>query len=81
MICSNCGKKCYRYKTLSLKGEITCWHDEEFSPTRYEGMTHKRQREEHAKDLLQPYNVDGSLSKDFKKVYPNSEFVKRHIGK
>jgi hypothetical protein len=47
----------------------------------YELNSTKRQREEHAKDLLQPYNSDGTLNKEFKKVYPNSEFVRRHIGK
>lgn len=36
------------------------------------------QSENHAKDIVQPYNRDGSLSKEFKKLYPNSEFVKRN---
>lgn len=38
----------------------------------------EKKAEKYEKDLLQPYNRDGSLNKDFKKVYPNSEFVRRH---
>jgi len=47
----------------------------------YELNEHRRQRESHEKDLIQPFNSDGTLNRDFKKVYPNSEFVKRYRAK
>lgn len=75
-ICSNCGKE-YQYQVKLVYNDkvdaFHCYHDGEFIASNYELSFVKKQREKYAKDLVQPYNHDGTFNKDFKKLYPNSE--------
>jgi len=80
-ICRFCGES-YEYQNriaYDIKGNVIgCWHDSDFIPTGYDLDSVKKQRAEHAKDLVQPYNQDGSINRDFKKLYPKSEFITRY---
>ena len=62
---------------------INYMDDKEFDLEKYRSINGigrsalEKQREKYAKDLVQPYNKDGSINKDFKKLYPNSEFIRK----
>ena len=79
-VCTNCGRK-YQYQVKLIYEPKTdtfyCLHDNDFVSSGYELSCIKKQREKYAKDIVQPYNLDGATNKDFKKLYPNSEALKR----
>lgn len=71
MICPRCGREYYFNTRMRVEGnEIRCEHD---VGRRVAGM----EREE----VLQPYNGDGSLNRDFERTYPKSEFVRDYYEK
>lgn len=71
--CSLCGRF-YKYQH-SIKYDndgklIGCFHDNEFIATQSQGLAIQKQRDFHKKDLVQPFNHDGTPNKDFKNLYP-----------
>ncbi len=38
----------------------------------------EKQLEKHAKDIVQPYNEDGTVNKEFESLYPKSEFITKY---
>lgn len=52
------------------KGEVPLHEVSKKVQSTFKSWDHDRQREDHARDILQPYNKDGSVNEEFVEQYP-----------
>lgn len=71
----------YIYQGRYFKGKPPLHHMQNNQQSTYKQHEHWRQRKEYSREILQPFNKDGSLNQQFLEAYPQeAENYRRKYG-